>query len=87
MFVTVDKRGSINLPASLRRELGINPGTSLELSVEPGGAIQLYPIEFFRKVKLSHSGLKKLEEARDSEPEKFPEWFEEARRNAGTGSE
>lgn len=87
MFVTIDKRGSINLPASLRRELGINPGSHLELSVEPGGVIHLYPVEFFRKIKLSDSGLQKLKEARDSEPDKFPEWFEEVRRDAGTGSE
>jgi len=87
MFVTIDKRGSINLPASLRRDLGISPGSHLELSVEPGGAIHLYPVEFFRKIMLNDSGLKKLKEARESEPTKFPDWFEEVRRNAGTGSE
>lgn len=87
MFVTIDKRGSINLPASLRRDLGFIPGTHLELSVEPGGAIHLYPVEFFRKMRLNDSGLQKLKEARDSEPGQFPDWFEEVRRNAGTGSE
>ncbi len=87
MFVTVDKRGSVNLPSSLRKDLGIGPGSHLELSVEPGGAISLHPVEFFRKIKLNDSGLQKLKDARNSEPSKFPDWFEEIRRDAGTGSE
>lgn len=87
MFVTIDKRGSINLPVSLRRQLGISPGSNLKLSVEPGGSIRLYPVEFFRKIKLSDAGLEKLKEARDSEPSNFPDWFQEVRRDAGTGSE
>ena len=48
MLVTIDKRGSISLPASIRKDFGIKPGTHLELSVEAGGAICLYPVEFYR---------------------------------------
>jgi len=32
MLITVDKRGSINLPASLRRQLGLVAGACLELN-------------------------------------------------------
>jgi AbrB family looped-hinge helix DNA binding protein len=60
MLVTIDKRGSISLPASVRRELGFRPGTHLELSVEPGGSITLYPVELYRTIKLNDSGLLKL---------------------------
>jgi AbrB family looped-hinge helix DNA binding protein len=87
MLVTIDKRGSISLPVSIRKNLGIKPGSHLELSVEDGGAIYLYPVEFFRTIKLNDSGLLKLKEARDSETEKFPDWFEKERSNAEIGSE
>lgn len=82
MLVTIDKRGSINLPASIRKDLGIKPGSHLELSVVAGGAIHLYPVEFYRTIKLNDTGLLKLKEARDSETGKFPDWFEEERSNA-----
>ncbi len=87
MLVTIDKRGSISLPASIRKDFGIKPGTHLELSVEAGGAIYLYPVEFYRTIKLNDSGLLKLKEARDSETGKLPDWFEKERSNAGTDSE
>ncbi|MGA2404425.1 MAG: AbrB/MazE/SpoVT family DNA-binding domain-containing protein, partial [Syntrophobacteraceae bacterium] len=41
MIIAIDKRGSINLPASLRRELGLKNGDHLNLSVEEGGVIVL----------------------------------------------
>ena len=87
MLVTIDKRGRISLPASIRKDLGIKPGTHLELSVEAGGAIYLYPVEFYRTITLSDSGLLKLKEARDSEMGKLPDWFEEERSNAKIDSE
>lgn len=87
MIVTIDKRGSISLPASIRKDLGIKPGTHLELSVEADGAIYLYPVEFYRTIKLNDSGLLKLKEARDSETGKLPVWFEEECNNAGVDSE
>ena len=82
MLVTIDKRGSINLPASIRKDLGIKPGTHLELLVEDGGAISLYPVEIYRTIKLNDSGLLKLKEARASETGKLPSWFVEDIRNA-----
>ena len=87
MLVTIDKRGSISLPASIRKDLGIKPGTHLELSVEGGGVITLYPVEFYRAIKLNDSGLLKLKEARDSGTDKLPDWFEEERSNAKIDSE
>ncbi len=87
MLVTIDKRGSISLPASIRKNFGMKPGTHLELTVEAGGAIYLYPVEFYRTIKLNDSGLLKLKEAKDSETSKLPDWFEEERSNARTDSE
>ena len=87
MIVTIDKRGSISLPASIRKDLVIEPGTHLDLSLEPGGVISLYPIEFYRKIKLNDAGLLKLKEARNSEITELPDWFEEERSNAGIDSE
>jgi len=87
MLVTIDKRGSISLPASIRKDLGIKPGTHLELSVKAGGAIYLYPVEFYRTIKLNDSGSLKLKEARDSETSKLPDWFEEERSNLRIDSE
>jgi len=87
MIVTIDKRGSISLPASIRKDLGIKPGTHLELSVEADGSLYLYPVEFYRTIKLNDSGLLKLKEARNSETGKLPVWFEEECNNAGVDSE
>jgi len=87
MLIAVDKRGSINLPASVRRELGVVPGTYLELSVAPGGAITLHPVEIYRSIKLSDLGLQKLTEARVSENTAFPDWFAEELANARTDTE
>ncbi|MCD6185659.1 MAG: AbrB/MazE/SpoVT family DNA-binding domain-containing protein [Deltaproteobacteria bacterium] len=87
MLVTIDKRGSINLPALIRKELGIKSGSHLEISVEAGGAITLYPVKIYRTIKLGESGLLKLQEARKSEKCKLPDWFIEDVSNAGTNSE
>jgi len=76
MLVTIDKRGSINLPVSVRKDLGFRPGTHLELTVKPGGAITLFPVEIYRSIRLNDSGVSKLKEARESEPAAFPKWFD-----------
>lgn len=86
MLVTIDKRGSINLPALIRKEIGIKPGSHLELSVDAGGAITLYPVEIYRTIKLNNSGLLKLKEARESGSCRFPDWFVEETINAGIDS-
>ena len=87
MIVTIDKKGSISLPAAIRKELGITPGSHLELSMEPGGTLILQPVEFYRTIKLNASGLEKLKDARSSEKCRLPDWFEKERHNAGTDSE
>jgi AbrB family looped-hinge helix DNA binding protein len=75
MLITIDKRGSISLPVSIRKELGFLPGTHLELTVKPGGAIVLHPIEIYRTIKLNNTGLLKLDDGRKSDISTFPEWF------------
>ena len=87
MLVTLDKRGSINLPAALRRELGLKAGTHLELSVEAGGSISLHPVTIYRAIRLNESGLSKLQEARNSGIGNLPDWVSEEMRNAETDSE
>ena len=76
MLVTIDKGGSISLPASVRKELGFRPGTHLELTVPPGGAVTLFPVEIYRGIRLSDAGIIKIKEAREFEPAAFPEWFD-----------
>lgn len=87
MLVTIDKRGSISLPASLRKNLGLCSGAHLELTMEPGGAITLFPVEIYRTVRLNDSGLQKLHEARESESGALPEWFAEEVKNARIDTE
>ena len=87
MLVTIDKRGSISLPASVRKDLGIHPGTHLELTIEPGGTITLHPVEIYRTIKLNDAGLAKLEEARASEKSPMPDWFDQELAHARTERE
>lgn len=75
MLITVDKRGSINLPKALRNELGIESGSYLDLKVEEGGAIVLHPVSVYPSIRLSTKGLAKLEQARKSGKGKLPEWM------------
>jgi AbrB family looped-hinge helix DNA binding protein len=87
MLVTVDKRGSINLPISIRKELGAEPGTPFEIVLEPGGNIALYPVEIYRKIRVNASGREKLEQAREAESAPLPLWFEKDMDHAGAESE
>ena len=66
MLITVDKRGSNNLPVSLRRQLGLVAGTCLDLSVADGGAFILQPVAVYPAVHLNEQGLATLKEARES---------------------
>ena len=75
MLITVDKRGSINLPKTLRKELGIESGSYLNLEIEEGGAIVLHPVSVYPTTRLSTKGLTKLEEARKRGKGKLPEWM------------
>ncbi|NWH06967.1 AbrB/MazE/SpoVT family DNA-binding domain-containing protein [Desulfobacter latus] len=87
MIVTIDKRGSISLPVAIRKELGITQGSHLELTIKPGGALVLQPVEFYRTIKLNASGLEKLKDARSSEECRLPDWFKKERDNAGVDPE
>lgn len=87
MLITVDKRGSINLPKTLRQELGIESGSCLNLEIEEGGAIMLHPVTVYPAIRLSKQGLDKLKEARRSGKGKMPEWMVKEIKNASTHSE
>lgn len=75
MLITVDKRGSINLPKTLRKELGIESGSYLNLKVEEGGAIVLHPVAVYPSIRLSAQGIAKHKEARESGKGKLPGWI------------
>jgi AbrB family looped-hinge helix DNA binding protein len=87
MLITVDKRGSINLPTVLRKELGLESGSYLNLTVEEGGTIVLHPVSVYPSIRLSTKGLTKLEEARKSGKGKLPEWMIKEIKSAGTHPE
>jgi AbrB family looped-hinge helix DNA binding protein len=87
MLITVDKRGSINIPKTLRKELGIESGSYLTLEVEEGGAIVLQPVSVYPLVRLSKKGLTKLVEARKSGKGKLPDWMAKEIENAEAHSE
>ena len=86
MIIAIDKRGSINLPASLRKELGLKNGDHLDLSVEEGGVIILQPVAIYPTVRLSEQGLAKLKEARESGLSEMPSWFEKEMEDAKADS-
>ncbi|MEW6417112.1 MAG: AbrB/MazE/SpoVT family DNA-binding domain-containing protein [Nitrospirota bacterium] len=87
MLITVDKRGSINIPKALRKELGIESGSYLNLEVEEGGAIVLQPVSVYPSIRLSKKGLSKLVEARKSGKGTLPEWMVREIENAETHPE
>ena len=75
MLITIDKRGSINLPAAVRKELNLDKGAYLDLTVIKGGTIVLNPVAVYPTVQLSEAGLKKIGEARKSSKVKMPDWL------------
>jgi len=84
MIIAIDKRGSINLPASLRRELGLKSGDHLDLSLEEGGIIVLQPVDIYPTIRLSEGGLAKLREARESGTGDIPSWLAKEMEDAGS---
>ena len=82
MLVVIDKRGSINLPSTIRKEMGLDIGTHLDLEVLEGGSIVLTPVAIYPTVKLNEKGLKKLTEARKSGTVKMPAQLTKQIRNA-----
>jgi AbrB family looped-hinge helix DNA binding protein len=87
MLVTVDKRGSVSLPAALRKELKLSPGSYLDLTVQPGGSIVLNPVAVYPTIKLSNEGLGKLAEARQSGVTELPDWLRAEMDDAQTDPE
>ena len=77
MLVTIDKRGSISLPASVRKELKLQPGTCLDLSILRGGGLALVPMALFPTVRISPEATVKLQEARESGTGELPQWLQE----------
>ena len=75
MLVCVDKRGSISLPAAVRKELKLHPGSFLDLTILDGGNLALSPVAVYPTVRLSDEGLAKLDEARRSDVEQMPDWL------------
>ena len=84
MLVSIDKRGSISLPAAVRKDLNLSPGTFLELTVLDGGNLALSPVAVYPTVRLSDNGLAKLKEARQSGIEQMPEWLRKEMTDAAT---
>ena len=72
MLVAIDKRGSINLPSTIRKEMGLHTGTHLDIEVLDGGSIVLTPVAIYPAVKLNEKGLQKLTEARKSGTMQMP---------------
>ena len=87
MLITIDKRGSINLPLAVRKELGLDSGTCLDLSIEDGGKITLHPVAIYRTVRLSEQGIAKLQEARASGRGELPDWLRQNMQNAISDSD
>ena len=75
MLITIVKRGSINLPVAVRKELNLDKGAYLDLTVMKGGTLVLNPVAVYPTVQLSESGLKKIGEARKSGKGKIPNWL------------
>jgi AbrB family looped-hinge helix DNA binding protein len=87
MLITIDKRGSINLPIDIRKNLDLEAGSSLDLEIGDGGSIILYPVSIVRNIKLNDKGLSKLYEARKSGKGELPNWMKEDIKNAKSGSQ
>ena len=87
MLIAIDRYGSITLPASVRKEFGLEKESYLELSVDDGGFIVLHPVTVHRAVRLNDKGLTMIEEARKSGTGEFPEWLIEDMRDAEADTE
>jgi len=61
MIISIDTRGTIDLPSSVRNEPGLKSGDYLDLSVAEGVALVLRPAAIYPSIWLSEAGLAKLE--------------------------
>jgi len=87
MLISIDKRGSINLPVEIRKEFGLTSGSYLDLSVESGGAIVLHPVSIYRNIQVGEAGREKLNEGRRSGTGKLPSWLVQDMKNAKPDTE
>lgn len=87
MLIAIDKRGSINIPVALRKQMRLESGSYLNLEVVEGGLIILSPVAVYPTVQLSEQGLKKLQEARKSGEAGMPEWLSEGIEHARTDTD
>jgi AbrB family looped-hinge helix DNA binding protein len=87
MLVSIDKRGSISLPAAVRKDLNLQPGTFLDLTILDGGNLALSPVAVYPTVRLSDSGLAKLDEARKSGAANLPDWLLKEMADAATDTD
>ena len=87
MIISIDKRGSINLPATIRKELGLKNGDHLNVFLEDGGMIMLQPVAIYPVIKLNDKGLEKLDDARKSGTGTLPGWMAGEISDAKTNSD
>ena len=87
MLIAIDKRGSVNLPLAIRKEMGLDTGAHLNLEVVEGGSIVLTPVVAYPTVKLSEKGLAKLAEARKSGAVTMPPRLAKRIKNARADAE
>ena len=87
MLITIDKRGSINIPLAVRKELGLEQGSNLELTLEEGCKITLHPVVIYRTTRLSEQGVAKLNEARASGTAELPKWLRREMDHADTDTD
>ena len=86
MLVSIDKRGSIGLPASIRKELNLHAGSFLDLTILDGGTLAMSPVAVYPTIRLSDAGVAKLAEARQSGVDKMPDWLQQEMAHAATDS-
>jgi AbrB family looped-hinge helix DNA binding protein len=84
MLVSIDKRGSISLPAAVRKNLNLHSGSFLDLTILDGGSLSLSPVAVYPTTRLSEAGLAKLDEARNSGAGKMPDWLRKEMTDAAT---
>ena len=75
------------MPAALRRQLGLEIGSYLDLQLAEGGLVVLQPVEIVKSIRLSETGLEKLSEARKSGTTKMPTWLQQDMNDADLETE
>jgi AbrB family looped-hinge helix DNA binding protein len=87
MLVSIDKRGSVGLPASIRKEFNLQPGSFFDLTIQDGGSLLFSPVAVYPTIRLSEQGLAKLDQARQSGADKMPDWLQQEMADAATDSD